>query len=70
MLGIQSKKDVESKRDPMRPEYEPQDDYRPPQPRANGRPHNLGWLDLLEEDTAQEGVADKLEADLWKEITN
>jgi len=70
MLGIQSKQDEESRKDPMRPEYVPVDDYRPPERRASGRPHNLGWLDLLEEDTAQEGIADKLEADLWKEITN
>lgn len=70
MLGIESKKDRDSIRDPMRPDYQPVDNYRPPERRASGRPHNLGWLDLLEEDTAQEGIADKLEADLWKEITS
>jgi len=70
MLGIQSKKDIDSVRDPMRPEYVPMDDYRPPKKRASGRPHNLGWLDLLEEDTVQEDVAEKMEADLWKEITD
>jgi len=44
--------------------------YRPPNRRALGRPHNLGWLELLDDEipkgeTENEG---SFEADNWREI--
>lgn len=40
-------------------------DYVVPQKRALGRPHNLGWLDWLEEDREEEPT---FESDNWREI--
>jgi len=42
--------------------------YDVPEKRALGRPHMLGWLDLLDEDT--NGDASTFESDDWQEISS
>lgn len=45
-----------------------EEEYTPPKRRAAGRPHNLGWLDLLQ-DPSEEKVNDNiLESDNWREL--
>ncbi len=48
------------------------EEYRPPEKRACGRPHNTGWLDLLNYDEKaieSEGDDDEVyESDNWREI--
>jgi len=56
--------------DPMRPDYEPEENYKPPAKRAAGRPHNVGWLNILPKENLNPEQQDKLESDLWKEIEN
>ena len=51
----------------------PQKDYVVPEDRAIGRPHMMGWLDLLGEDeeltgVAKEGAKEEFEADKWEEV--
>lgn len=48
-------------------------DYKPPDKRACGRPHNLGWLDLLGDEEMNGGMnqstnEDVYESDNWREI--
>lgn len=47
-------------------------EYKPPEKRACGRPHNAGWLDLLNYDekaTESEGNNDEVyESDNWREV--
>lgn len=62
MLGLGKKADSE-KKSPMILGKE--EEYTPPQKRALGRPHNLGWLDLLEEDKDEDAT---FESDNWREI--
>ena len=44
-------------------------DYVVPQERAAGRPHMMGWLDLLGEDE-EDGILDEgtFETDQWEEV--
>jgi len=48
--------------------------YKTPEDRAAGRPHNLGWLDLLgDEELYGEGSSvkvetDTFESDNWREV--
>jgi hypothetical protein len=49
------------------------EEYKPPDKRACGRPHNSGWLDLLTDDVNTGGNVDDpedevYEADNWREI--
>ena len=43
--------------------------YEVPEKRSLGRPHMLGWLDLLDEDTNGNN-ASKFESDDWEEISS
>lgn len=48
-------------------------DYKPPEKRACGRPHNIGWLDLLGDEEINGGMRqsadeDVYESDNWREI--
>ena len=50
-----------------------QKDYVVPEDRAIGRPHMMGWLDLLGEDeeltgAGEEGAKEEFEADKWEEV--
>ena len=44
-------------------------DYDVPEDRAIGRPHMMGWLDLLGDDEELTGVkTEEFEADKWEEV--
>jgi len=43
--------------------------YDVPEKRALGRPHDLGWLSLLDEEPDTSADASKFEADEWEEIS-
>jgi hypothetical protein len=42
--------------------------YKVPEDRAIGRPHMMGWLDLLAEDEELGLKEDTFEADEWEEV--
>lgn len=52
------------------------DDYKPPDKRACGRPHNTGWLDILGDEEMGGGTAkvsadpedEVYESDNWREV--
>lgn len=49
------------------------EDYKVPDPRAAGRPHNLDWLDLLGDEEMTGGFAsdpedEVYESDNWREV--
>lgn len=52
---------------------EPEKDYVVPEDRAIGRPHNMGWLNLLGDEEAYGADAgekeESFEADKWEEVT-
>jgi hypothetical protein len=48
-------------------------EYKVPDARSAGRPHNLGWLDLLGDEEITGGSSDKsdeevYESDNWREV--
>ena len=48
--------------------------YKTPEDRAAGRPHNLGWLDLLGDEellgvgSTEQASTDTFESDNWREV--
>ncbi len=49
------------------------DEYKVPDKRACGRPHNVGWLDLLGDEEMNGGVSadpesEVYESDNWREV--
>ena len=48
------------------------EEYKPPEQRACGRPHNSGWLDLLCDEEVTGGAPDEddevYESDNWREV--
>lgn len=54
-------------------EKSPEKEYRVPEARAVGRPHNLGWLDLLGDEEVTggsfgDGDDSIYESDNWREV--
>jgi hypothetical protein len=55
------------------PKQEESKSYKVPEDRAIGRPHMMGWLDLLGEDEelgvdGEDGKEETFEADKWEEV--
>ena len=48
-----------AKEEPVRPGVSDADRYKVPEERAAGRPHELGWLDLLKDEKKDRNILGK-----------